>query len=443
MSSARVVVVSGDPVGPVMAGPAIRAVELARVLRGAGHPVVLAAPTGSVVAPAGPEVRPWSGRRELAAALVDADVAVVFAPIVADHPWMGELGIPLVVDAYDPGLLETLERRRGEPLNAQRDWVVAASHHLVDALARADVVLVASDRQRHLVLGALATLGRLGPRVVAEDPALDSLVRTVPFGVSDAPAPAGPSPLRGPDGPFAPEAFVALWGGGLYPWLDPVALVEAVSRTADPRVGAAFLAGRHPTPAVGETPLVAVARRRAEELGLLGERVVFVDRWVPYAERGAWLAGADVGVALHHRHVETELSFRTRVLDYLWARLPVVCTEGDVLAELVAAEDLGLVVPPDDVTAVAAALDRLAAEGAEARHERRARASAVAAGRTWHAVAAPLVDACAEPRLAPDRRVATQAAKGPVAALRRVVRVARGAQRPLVPSSGASPEGMQ
>ncbi len=425
MSSANVVVVSGDPVGRTMAGPAIRAVELARVLAGAGHPVTLAAPSGSDPSASPVPTATWSGRGELAGLVADADAVLVFAPVLAEHLWLADLGIPLVVDAYDPGLLETLESRRGQPLNAQRDWVAAASRHLVAPLAVADVVLVASDRQRHLVLGLLAGAGRLSPRVLAEDPTLEQLVRVVPFGVSSTPVPEGPSPLRRPDGPFGPDAFVALWGGGLYPWLDPVALVEAIALTADARVSAMFLAGPHPTPAVGEMPLVEVARRRAAELGVLGDRVAFADRWVPYDERGLWLADADVGVSLHTRHVETELSFRTRILDYFWAGLPVVCTGGDVLAELVAADDLGIVVDPGDVTGLAGALDALAGADDAEREARRQRTAAVAARLSWARAAEPLLEACATPRLAADRRVEEPQARGPVAALRRVVRVAR------------------
>jgi glycosyltransferase involved in cell wall biosynthesis len=425
MPSSRIVVVSGDPVGPTMAGPAIRALELARVLGGAGHDARLAAPTGSDLVVSPVPMSTWSDRDDLARAVHDADVVVVFAPVLADHMWLAELCIPLVVDAYDPGLLETLEARRGDPLNAQRDWVADASRHLLAPLAVADVVLVASDRQRHLVLGLLAASGRLGPRIVAEDPTLEGLVRIVPFGVSEAPLPEGPSPLRGPEGPFGADAFVALWGGGLYPWLDPVALVEAVAATSDRSVAAVFLAGPHPTPAVGEMPLVEVARRRADELGLSGDRVVFVDRWVPYDRRGSWLVGADVGVSLHRRHVETELSFRTRMLDYLWAGLPIVCTGGDVLADLVAADDLGVVVEPGDVNGIAAALDRLAATDPSEREVRRRRAAAAADRLTWARTAEPLLEACSQPRLAADRRVAEPQARGPVAALRRAVRVAR------------------
>jgi hypothetical protein len=42
-----------------------------------------------------------------------------------------------------------------------------------------------------------------------------------------------------------------------------------------------------------------------------------------------------VGVSTHRDHLETRLSFRTRMLDYIWAGLPIVCTDGDHFASLV------------------------------------------------------------------------------------------------------------
>lgn len=434
MTTAQVVVVCGDRVGRVMAGPAIRSVEFSRALRADGHPVVLAAPVGSDPVIDDLPVQQWSSRGDLEPLMADAGSVVVFAAVLADHLWLADLGVPLIVDAYDPGLLETLEGRRGEPLNAQRDWVAGASRHLVDPLAVADVVLVASARQRHLVVGMLAVLGRLGPRVMAEDPALEELVRVVPFGVPDEAPRPGPPPLRRPTGPFASNDVVALWGGGLYPWLDPLTLVEAVAAVDDERIVAAFLAGPHPTPAVGRMPLVDEARRRADDLGV-GKRVHFVDQWVPYDERGCWLLDADIGVSLHHSHLETELSFRTRVLDYLWAELPILCTEGDVLSAEVASGDLGVVVPAGEPRAVARALEHLAGAVPHERAARRQNLREAARRRRWSEVVGPLLAACAEPRLAADRRVVERSGRLRAAASRArgVARAARGA---LVPSSG-------
>ncbi len=122
---------------------------------------------------------------------------------------------------------------------------------------------------------------------------------------------------------------------------------------------------------------------------------------MPYAERDLWLASAAVGVSAHHEHLETEFSFRTRIVDYLWCGLPVVTTGGDELGELIGARGAGTPVAAEDVDGFAAALavllddpDRRAAVGAAARE--------LARDLTWDAVAAPLVDFCAAPRRAPD-----------------------------------------
>ena len=40
-----------------------------------------------------------------------------------------------------------------------------------------------------------------------------------------------------------------------------------------------------------------------------------------------YLTEADAGVSTHHEHIETTYSFRTRILDYLWASLPIVATD--------------------------------------------------------------------------------------------------------------------
>jgi len=154
--------------------------------------------------------------------------------------------------------------------------------------------------------------------------------------------------------------------------------------------------------------------------------VHLIDHWVPYNDRGMWLCDADVGVSLHHAHPETELSFRTRVLDYIWAGLPILCTSGDVLAELVGQRDLGIVVPPDDPDAVAVALDRLASEDGHTRDERKVRLAEVAREMTWSTVVQPLVRFCGSPSLAADRRVEARGPERLPQRLRRALRIARG-----------------
>jgi hypothetical protein len=138
-----------------------------------------------------------------------------------------------------------------------------------------------------------------------------------------------------------------------------------------------------------------MAVRRAEELGLTGTSVFFGD-WVPYELRESYLLEADLGVTVARDLAETRLSFRTRVLDYLWAGLPVVTTEGDVLSDLVRNEDLGRVVPPGDPVALAdAVVDLLRSPVARTAMSHRARG--VAARFRWSRAVGPLRRVIAEP----------------------------------------------
>ena len=135
---------------------------------------------------------------------------------------------------------------------------------------------------------------------------------------------------------------------------------------------------------------------------------------MPYAERGAWLAEADLGVSAHLDHLEARFSFRTRILDYLWAGLPVVASRGDALGDLVAARGLGRAVEPGDVDGFASACRELL-EDEGARDAIRARIAELRPELRWSEVARPLVDWCGRIGELPPRR-----ARGRV--LRRAVR---------------------
>jgi hypothetical protein len=120
------------------------------------------------------------------------------------------------------------------------------------------------------------------------------------------------------------------------------------------------------------------------------DRSVFFNfGWVPYAERAAYLCDADLGVSAHLDTVEARFAFRTRVVDYLWAGLPVVATEGDALAELVHDRGLGRAVPHGDPDAWAVAIEELL-DDETARSAAREHVEQVRAELAWSRVAEPL-----------------------------------------------------
>src|SRR5205085_4318094 len=162
-----------------------------------------------------------------------------------------------------------------------------------------------------------------------------------------------------------------------------------------------FLGMSHPSPDVPAMRVATEARALADRLRLTGTHVFFNEGWVDYESRQDYLLEADVGVSAHLDHLEAALSFRARILDYLWAGLPVVVTRGDVLADMVERRELGLTVAAGDVEAMAAALAALL-DDADRRQACRANVAAVAPELTWERGLAPLVEFCRAPRRAPD-----------------------------------------
>jgi glycosyltransferase involved in cell wall biosynthesis len=398
----RVLVVTADVLGLKLAGPAIRAWQMADRLA-EEHQVTLL----STAPPAGRcstrfEVTDTT-IADVAALARWCDVMVVQGFVFHFAPDLRSTQATIVVDYYDALHIETLEFvQPAEP--AARPGPVRAAVEVLDEQAlRGDIFLCSSERQRDLWLGHLAAHGRLNPLTYRGDPNFDQLLTTVPFGVADVPPRHERMVLRGIHPAVPVDAELLLWAGGIYDWLDPLTLVRAVGALAPrrPRLRLFFLGAGHPNPAAVESGMVTRARQLSEELGLLDRVVVFNNGWVDYHDRQNYLLEADIGVSTHGDHLETEFSFRTRLLDYLWAGLPVVTNTGDDLARLVQDEDCGYAVPCGDVAALAEAIDTLLDD---APGRARAGVRSRVAGETfkWSTVLRPLVEFCRSPRRAAD-----------------------------------------
>ena len=380
-----------DRVGASMAGPAIRAVELAARLA-AVHQVTLACPGAATLPPErrrarGPgsegrsfevaEVAPGGSLRQLLQG-ADALVAQGFGFAASDLLRLGK-GQRLVLDLYDPVLLELLARAGPQASAEQRLHLAAVRLRLLWMLGRADHVLCASERQRAFWLGWLGAAGRLVPAALEGDPEARRLLELVPFGI-EPPDEAAllPAPARAAAEAVGAEAVgwlgqaagrgnaAVLWWGGLWDWMDPVTAVRAIARLrgGGAKVSLVLTAGNRP----GAAPMAAAARAEAEAraLGLWEQGVDRLPAWVDYGARLPLLRAADAAVSCHLPSLEAELSFRTRLLDCVWAGLPVACTEGDALSERAGREGWGRAVPAGDPARLADALADLLAPGARA-----------------------------------------------------------------------------
>ena len=397
----KIVVLTGDVLRRKMAGPAIRAWHIAQALA-REHDVHLATTQDCDLTHAEFEIS-HVDRRDIARLERWADVIVFQGHLLRQYPALRRSRKVMVVDVYDPFHLETLEQARKFAPDGRALAVRVATDVLNEQLARGDFFLCASDKQRDFWLGQLAAVGRVNPLTYDRSESLAGLIDVVPFGIADDPPTEAAPVLKGVVPGIGPDDKVLLWGGGVYNWFDPLTLLRAVDklRRRVPEVRLFFLGLQHPNPEVGEMRMAVETRKLADELGLTGSHVFFNEDWVEYDQRQGYLLESDIGVSTHLDHVETAYSFRTRVLDYLWASLPVVVTGGDAIGDVVDASGIGLTVPPGDVDALEHALFRLL-DDEELRARCRANAAELAPRYRWANVLRPLVEFCRDPRRAAD-----------------------------------------
>jgi glycosyltransferase involved in cell wall biosynthesis len=401
----RFLILSPDVVGERMAGPGIRYWELAHAIARSAA-VTLAGP-GEQPPPPSSMIQTVSYQLEDASAVQDLvqthDALLIAGPLAYRFPFLCQVDKPLAIDLYIPSILENLEIHAPRPL-AERQGIHAADLGILNQLLQmGDFYVCASEKQRDLWLGALLANSRVNPETYLADVTFRKLIDVVPFGLPSKPAVHTAQVLKGSYPGIGPDDRVVLWGGGIWEWLDPLTLIEAVAllaREGQP-VRLFFMGTRHPNPAVPEMRQVELARRRSAELGILN-RHVFFNEWVAYHERQNYLLEADVGLSLHLDHVETRFSFRTRVLDYIWACLPMILAEGDTLSDFVARHQLGIIVPPQDVDALVQALQEVFSLP-DPRAAYKERFEAVRPLLTWERAAEPLRAFVREPWRAADR----------------------------------------
>jgi glycosyltransferase involved in cell wall biosynthesis len=366
----RILVVSNHRIGTRMAGPGIRYYNFARELAKT-HAVTLMVPEPADIALDEVEVveaRTYGGR-------AFPGYAEQFDVLVAQHllPWtmrrLANAPVRVIYDLYDPFLVENLGLFAGQETSRRYQDSLLRANALTQevALATGDAFLCASERQRDLWLGVLGALGRLNQDAYGRDPSFRELIDVVPFGLPAEPPVKREQVLKGVVPGIRPEDRVLVWGGGIWNWFDPLTPIRAVARLAERRddVKLYFLGIQHPDPESEAMGMDAAALALAQELGVHDRFVFFNHGWVPYERRADFLLEADLGISAHFDTIETRFAFRTRMLDYLWAGLPIVTTRGDVLGELVEERALGRTVDERDVDGWVTAIEELLDDAGE------------------------------------------------------------------------------
>jgi glycosyltransferase involved in cell wall biosynthesis len=329
----RALLVCPEPLGNGQpAGIGIRFLEIANALRADGHEVTLLSrdPGPQAITP-----------ESLLGCSAEADVAIVQGHVANDF-FAHARPVPTVVDLYDPYIIENLHYHE-----AHGPEVFTHDHAtLMNSLSRGDAFLCASEAQRFFYLGLLLSIGRVNPVAFAADPNFDELVRIAPFGVQAA----RPLPQREREAP-------AILFGGIYDWYDPLLAINAVIRLRASKPGATLTFNSHPNPDL--TPQSATARAMRYVREQKAESFVHFAPWVAYGERGAFFDRFALSLLTFPQSIETALSMRTRVYDYLWGGLPIVTSSAPGTDEILTRYGAGTVVSSSNADDYAAAMLRL------------------------------------------------------------------------------------
>lgn len=361
----RILVICEDPIGRQFAGAAMRYVELARALA-KKHDVIFLAPRDGDDIPDGITLSriPLFHTFKLGLEIKMLNPALlkeinqydfVLSPggLLASARLLHRIKAKLIIDLFNPSALEDLESARFQ----QRTFnAKGSSRTIARMLKHGDFFLCQNERQRDLYLGMMLAAGRIDSKTYDSDPSLRGLIDLVPIGLSSTPPQHNKKVLKGVCPGIALSDKVILWWGGIWNWLDPETVIHALALAGQKRgdLRLVFLGVKHPQKPV--SPAVQKAVSLSASLGLFNKSAFFVDHWIPHEERGNWLLESDLGIVAHQETLETRFSWRTRVLDYLWAGLPVVTTAGDSMAELVRTEGLGRITPIGDPEKLAGAI---------------------------------------------------------------------------------------
>ncbi|MCK5566803.1 MAG: glycosyltransferase, partial [Actinomycetia bacterium] len=258
--------------------------------------------------------------------------------------------------------------------------------------------ICASERQRDFWLGMLSALNRVNPFAYNIDSSLRRMIDIVPFGHPSYKPIHTRQVLKGEIEGIDQDDFVIIWGGGIYNWFDPLALIRAMAEVKKVRddIKLFFMGISHPNPEVRALGMVNNTVSLSEKLDLYGNTVFFNFGWVDYENRQNYLLESDAGIITHPNHIETRFSFRTRILDYIWAGLPIITTEGDHLSDMVKIERMGIITKDGDESDIARAILKMA-QDRDFYESCRKNTEKARENFTWKKVCQPIIDFCRDP----------------------------------------------
>ncbi len=380
-----ILIITPDKLGKIRIGLGMRHWEIAKALTSKGLDVTLATPhpIPDDLQGEGFDLYSALSPQKVLDVAQEYRVVMVQGDVLRRYPELEKSDKKIIVDMVTPFHIEDIEKGQKEFENGYSV--------IRQCLARGDFFVCGNESQRVYWLGMLTALGRINKQVRDQNAAFYKLIDVAGFGIPEQPPVKSAQVLKGVFSNIHEGDFVLMWMGGIWDWLDPLTLIQGVHQAhqKDERVKLFFPAYRQSN---GQPSNMAKkARDLCVEIGALDKSVFFNEYPIPYEERVNYLLESDVGVVCQAANFETQISARTRVLDYIWTGLPILINEGDEWCELVRRHNLGVVVPGNSADDWGNAIIELAAN-AEARQIKVDNIAQIQSQYQWNHLVEPIIN---------------------------------------------------
>ncbi len=232
----------------------------------------------------------------------------------------------LIFDVYGPAYIESLARDPEDLVGTYIGNLSAVNDIFNKILPRGDYFLYANDAQEKFYTGVLATLG-----IINQFSYKTQRLLKVPFGID---VPDTKKVYKNPylDYGIKSDDFVLLWFGGLYPWFDITKILDTIKDDKSRKIKLVIVGGNNPQ---NQHPDFVKHYQKVVQYvndNKLKDSIILID-WVDYATRRMYYEHANAIVSMNSEGKENHYSWRTRVMDYVGSKTPLITNGGDPLSD--------------------------------------------------------------------------------------------------------------
>lgn len=247
--------------------------------------------------------------------------------------------IPTIIDYVGVGLLESYISQGYVPI------------HLLQIKLKSfwlgDFLMTAGFRERYYLLGLLIASKRLSLGAYKLN---DPLIHVIPMT-----PPTNRPLLQKKVIDKSPHESIILVAGAFLPWYDYPTFFQALNIISNHGVKnfRVILMGGNP-----KDPKFEKAVKKMIQNSSLEKKIIHTGL-VPFKERANFYLASDIAVNIPPATVEDELSVRTRIIDYLWGKLPIVTPARDEYSNIVIKHGAGFSYSAGNPVSLAQVLETL------------------------------------------------------------------------------------